>query len=300
MKSKLIAKYSRNPLDFFDGIPIFSPEDRYVGNYKKIAEDHVISLEKTGHNPFMDEVLWRELDDSTKSLIEKYVPNDVHVLDVGVGLGRILGQVTRFQRYGIDISFDYLKIARDKGIEVAFSKIEDMPYEDNSFDAIICCDVLEHVIDLHACCLQILRVLKPGGIFIMRVPYKDDLAPYLDESLPYEFIHLRSFDVPALRILFSKVHQMTYVEHLFACPYLKDNLFKINLLPLTSELRDMVLEATGPEHPLWILRGMSELSHEAYRNWIYGLRESDPKLLQEILPYLVDALEVNMVFRKSI
>jgi hypothetical protein len=72
MKSKLIAKYSRNPLDFFDGIPIFSPEDRYVGNYKKIAEDHVISLEKTGHNPFMDEVLWRELEDSTKSLIEKY------------------------------------------------------------------------------------------------------------------------------------------------------------------------------------------------------------------------------------
>ena len=55
-----------------------------------------------------------------------------------------------------------------------------MPYEDGFFDAIVACDVLEHVIDLNECCRQILRVLKPGGVLIVRVPFKEDLSPYLE------------------------------------------------------------------------------------------------------------------------
>lgn len=157
------VRYIREPLKVVKSIPVFSYEDRYTDNYKKIASDHVEAMQKKGQNPFIDEGLWLELERSTKILIDKYVPDNVNVLDVGVGLGRILGPITRFNRYGIDISFDYLEIAKSKGIKVAFSKIEDMPYEDNSFDAIVCCDVLEHVIDLHACCMQISRVLKPGN-----------------------------------------------------------------------------------------------------------------------------------------
>jgi 2-polyprenyl-3-methyl-5-hydroxy-6-metoxy-1,4-benzoquinol methylase len=299
MSANDCVRYIREPLKVVNNIPVFSHEDRYTDNYKKIALDHVGAMQKTGQNPFIDEDLWLELEGSTKILIDKYVPDEVNVLDVGVGLGRMLGPITRFNRYGIDISFDYLEIAKTKGIKVAFSKIEDMPFEDNSFDVIICCDVLEHVIDLHACCLQILRVLKPGGILIVRVPYKDNLEAYLDESIPYEYIHLRSFDVPSLRILFSKIHQMSYLEHLMVAPYLKDHLFKVNLLPLESKTRKMVLDAQGPDNPLWILRGICELSHEAYRDWIFGLRETNPNLLDEIMPDVAEALEVNVVFKKS-
>ena len=38
-------------------------------------------------------------------------------------------------------------------------------YEDNSFDAAICVDVLEHVSDLQQTISEIYRILKPGGFF---------------------------------------------------------------------------------------------------------------------------------------
>jgi len=41
-----------------------------------------------------------------------------------------------------------------------------MPFEDNSFNVVLCCDVLEHVQDLPKVISEISRVLKIGGIFI--------------------------------------------------------------------------------------------------------------------------------------
>lgn len=42
---------------------------------------------------------------------------------------------------------------------------ESLPYSDESFDSVVCVDVLEHVDDLRKTVLEIERVLKPGGIF---------------------------------------------------------------------------------------------------------------------------------------
>ncbi len=269
-----------------------------MDNYTQIAADHVAAVQQGNENPFIDNDLWVELENSTRTLVRKYVADGARVLDVGVGLGRVLGPLDSLQRYGIDISIDYLERARERGFEVAFSRIEDMPYEDGYFDAIVACDVLEHVIDLHRCCLQLLRVLRPGGVLIVRVPYLDDMAAYLDESLPYEFIHVRSFDVPSLRILFGKILGMQYEEHAFVAPYLKDALFKIKLLPDSSLAARLAQDATDSDHPLWILRKVTEVSQETFRNWIYALRDQKPALCRELLPELVEGLEVNIVFTK--
>ena len=43
---------------------------------------------------------------------------------------------------------------------------ENLPFEKNSFDVVLCCDVLEHVNDLPKVISEISRVLKSGGIFI--------------------------------------------------------------------------------------------------------------------------------------
>lgn len=293
-----VPHYVRTPLDVLDGIPVFSARDRYVNNYIQIAADHVAAMQHGNENPFIDNNLWIELENSTRNLIRKYVADGARVLDVGVGLGRVLGPLNTLQRYGIDISLEYLQKARERGFEVAFSRIEDMPYEDGFFDAVIACDVLEHVIDLHGCCLQLLRVLRPGGVLIVRVPYLDDMEAYLDENLPYEFIHVRSFDVPSLKILFGKILGLRYQEHDFVAPYLKDALFKIKLLPGSSLAARVAREATDADHPLWILRKVTEISHETFRNWIYRLRDQSPALCKELLPELVNGLEVNIVFVK--
>lgn len=43
---------------------------------------------------------------------------------------------------------------------------EDLPYETESYDAVVCVDVLEHVSDLTKVLSEVARVLKPGGTFL--------------------------------------------------------------------------------------------------------------------------------------
>lgn len=54
--------------------------------------------------------------------------------------------------------------------------IQDMPFEDNTFDVIFCNHVLEHVDDDHKAMSELYRVLKPGGFGIFQVPvaYKNE------------------------------------------------------------------------------------------------------------------------------
>ncbi len=291
-------RFARAPLKMIDGIPVFSEPDRYIENYEKIARDHVAAMTPGNDNPFIEQDLWKLLEESTRELLVRHVDNGARVLDAGVGMGRVLGPLTQYERYGIDITFDYLKRARDNGFGVAFSRIEDMPYEDNSFDAVMACDVLEHVIDLEKCCKELIRVLRPGGTLVVRVPHLDDMAAYLNEDLPYEFIHVRSFDLPTLRILFGKIHGLKYVEHSFVAPYFKDTLFKVKLLPLDSKIRALAKEADSPDHPLWMLRKASEVSNEEFRNWLFALKEEKPLIYQELAPEIFEGLEVNVVFKK--
>jgi len=50
-----------------------------------------------------------------------------------------------------------------------------LPYEDDSFDAIICSHVLEHIHDDKKALHELYRVLKPGGFAILQVPISKSL-----------------------------------------------------------------------------------------------------------------------------
>lgn len=204
--------YRLTPLTSLDGIPVFSEVDYYVENYQKISSDHLESFQRDGLNPFMDEYHWREIERSTELLLHKYSVPSAKVLDVGVGMGRLLERFPDLDRYGMDISMGYLKVARAKSIKVCMSKIEDMPFEIAYFDICVCTDVLEHVIDLNLAISRIMDVLKPGGVLIVRVPYQEDLSGYLAPGFPYELVHLRSFNQPELVMLFGKIFKHEVLE----------------------------------------------------------------------------------------
>lgn len=294
--------YRCQPLRYEDGIPIFSRRvDNYIQNYERIAADHVASVQSGNENPFIETELWRQLEVSTRDVVARIASPGDSVLDVGVGMGRVLGPLNTLKRYGVDISLDYLRISRNVGFEVAFSLIENLPYRDSVFDMVVACDVLEHVLDLNACSREMLRVLKPGGHLIIRVPYKDDLEAYLDESLPYEFIHLRSFDVPSLRLHFEKIFSCEYIEHAFVAPYLKGApRMRLRPLPRSSSVHSVLAEVNGDHHPLALLKKATLVSEEEFVNWIYALRDHHPALFRKIADELVFGLEVNIVFRKKI
>lgn len=289
--------YSREPGSVHDGIPIFSKRDAYVENYEKIASDHVSQISATQENPFMEEELWVSLEASTREYIQRHVTEGSRILDVGVGLGRLLEPLTEYQRYGVDISLDYLSIARRRGIEVALAKIEDLPYKVGFFDAIVVCDVLEHVIDLNYCCEKILSCLRPGGVLIVRVPFKEDLGVYLKEDLPYEFIHLRSFDEASLRLHFQKIFALQFLEAAPTTPYLQGTpRLKLRLLPEESRTRLAQMAASRPE--LKPIASAIQVSEESFQAWIYDLKDNSKILFKEISEVLIHGIELNAAFVK--
>jgi SAM-dependent methyltransferase len=218
--------YRRQPLELTNDIPVFSPTTEYTENYEKISGDHLQSIGEDGDNPFIPEALWVETEQSTEELIRQHAKPGDKILDVGVGLGRLLSRFPDMQRYGMDISFGYLAVAQREGIEVCYSLIEDMPYQSGLFDIVVVTDVLEHVLDLNLCCRKILDVLKSGGILIVRVPYREDLSGYLAPEYPYKYVHLRTFDEHFLHLHFDRV---------FGCKVLETR--TAGYLPYSSHLR---------------------------------------------------------------
>jgi SAM-dependent methyltransferase len=227
--------YKATPISFAERggkrWPVFSSVDDYTRNYDRISEDHLAVFRSRGTNPFMEEAFWRECEENTTRVVRRVSPGGGRVLDVGCGMGRLLGGLTEYQRFGMDISAGYLEHAASRSLEVCQAKVEDMPYADGYFDTVVCTDVLEHVVDLNAAIVQLLRVLRPGGHLVVRVPYRENLAPYLDPSYPYAMSHLRSFDEFGLRLLFEKVYLAKVVAEVRG-PYLASSAYlKVRIFP---------------------------------------------------------------------
>ncbi|MEM9438031.1 MAG: bifunctional 2-polyprenyl-6-hydroxyphenol methylase/3-demethylubiquinol 3-O-methyltransferase UbiG [Pseudomonadota bacterium] len=81
---------------------------------------------------------------------------------------------------GIDPAADAIQAARahalGNGITYDVGVGEALPYDDASFDHVVCVDVLEHVQDLHQVCREVARVLKPGGTLLFDTINRNFLA----------------------------------------------------------------------------------------------------------------------------
>ena len=252
--------YLRKPIKQVDGIPVFSERDAYTQNYDRIAQDHLAAVKQTGvANPFIEDRDWCDIEESTAVLLRRYAQPGWRVLDVGVGLGRLLGQFPELHRYGVDVSIDYLGEARSAGIEVCCARAEELPYAENFFDAVICTDVLEHVIDLNKVLSLVTRTLKPGGLLIIRVPDKEDLSSYLAPGYPYDLAHIRAFDEASLRLLLCRVYPFDYMERSFAhvASHAKSR--------IPSKLVSWVLMRVLP-----VLAGRNIARRRALCRWFYG------------------------------
>lgn len=95
------------------------------------------------------------------------------ILEVGCGAGHILASLPAGELYGIDLSTSMVTKAQARlGTRADIRKGDALalPYADNSFDKIICSEVLEHVPEPGTALREIARVLKPGGIAVVTVP----------------------------------------------------------------------------------------------------------------------------------
>lgn len=79
---------------------------------------------------------------------------------------------------------------------------EALPYEDGSFDAVVCVDVLEHVGDLGRVLGEVSRVLRPGGLFLFDTINRNPIARLATITLAEDILRLlpRGTHDPALFI----------------------------------------------------------------------------------------------------
>jgi demethylmenaquinone methyltransferase/2-methoxy-6-polyprenyl-1,4-benzoquinol methylase len=161
--------------------------DTISGNYDNL--NRVIS--------FGIDIKWRK-----KVLQIVAESNPKTILDIATGTGDLailMAQTNAEKIVGLDISAGMLEVGVKKiadkklsnTIEMILGDSENMPFEDNSFDAITVAFGVRNFETLEKGLAEILRVLKPNGVFVIletsvpdKTPYKQGYNFYSKNILP--------------------------------------------------------------------------------------------------------------------
>ncbi|MFH4964915.1 bifunctional demethylmenaquinone methyltransferase/2-methoxy-6-polyprenyl-1,4-benzoquinol methylase UbiE [Gaetbulibacter sp. M235] len=143
------------------------------------------------------DIKWRK---KVVELVEKTNPKTI--LDIATGTGDLAIALTKTKAdkiIGLDLSSGMLEIGKqkiskkglEKTIEMVLADSENIPFEDDTFDAITVAFGVRNFETLEKGLSEILRVLKPNGIFVIletsvptKTPYKQGYKFYTKYILP--------------------------------------------------------------------------------------------------------------------
>lgn len=99
------------------------------------------------------------------------------IVDIGTGTGHLLkvAKEAGLEIYGSDISPEAIRVSREN-VPDAHLKVapgENLPFENNYFDYVVCFGSLEHFLDMDKGVAEMLRVAKESAKFMIVVPNKN-------------------------------------------------------------------------------------------------------------------------------
>ncbi len=171
--------------------------------------------------------VWRFGQNRRLDMIVSLLPIDTRrILVDGCGVGMYVRHLAElgYNTIGLDIDFDRVKEGTQDGIEqLHTAACEHLPYPDNTFDALLSHEVIEHVTDDRQAAREMIRVLRPGGRVILFCPNRwypfethghywrgqyhfgnTPLINYLPNSLRNKFApHVRAYTGGGIRSLFA-------------------------------------------------------------------------------------------------
>ena len=172
------------------------------------------------------DIKWRK---KVVEIVKKQQPKTI--LDIATGTGDLainLAETSAEKIVGLDISPGMLEVGKEKvkakqldnRVEMIIGDSENMPFEDNTFDAITVAFGVRNFETLENGLKDILRVLKPGGTFVIletsvptKFPFKQGYKAYSKFILP-SIGRLFSKDKTAYKYLSESASVFPYGEAL--------------------------------------------------------------------------------------
>ncbi|HEV2477215.1 MAG TPA: class I SAM-dependent methyltransferase [Candidatus Dormibacteraeota bacterium] len=172
------------------------------------------------------------------SLLDEYLKggsaSPPRILDVGCGTGTMLTYLARYgTAEGIDMDEDAIQYCHERGLtRVSQAGAERLPFADGTFGLVTALDVIEHIDDDRAALREVLRVLSPGGSFLVAVPAyrflwgrQDDINLHKRRYVARELrerLTTTGFEVVRLSyinaVLFPAIAAVRLVRHLIPKP----------------------------------------------------------------------------------
>jgi SAM-dependent methyltransferase len=131
------------------------------------------------------------------------------VLDLGCRDGALTREYAAGNEVvGVDADREALAEAAKLGIETHWADLDQpLPFEDESFDAVVAGELLEHLRDPRRVVTEAQRVLRPGGVFVASVPnvyrVKNRVRFLLGREPDQDPTHLQMFSPDDVRALLS-------------------------------------------------------------------------------------------------
>jgi SAM-dependent methyltransferase len=122
------------------------------------------------------------------------------VLEAGAGEGYGAGLLSRLAASVVALDYDASAVthvaAEYPGVPVVRGNLVRLPFADRSFDLVVSLQTVEHLWDQKAFVAECLRVLRPGGRFVLSTPNRRTFPP----GNPF---HERELDAAELRDLLT-------------------------------------------------------------------------------------------------
>lgn len=201
------------------------------------------------------------------------------VLDAGCGNGNLAIKIAKqgYQVEGVELSPGLVKTAEEKiaklgldeKVKILRGNLTDLKFPQESFDAVVCSEVLEHIKDHKRVVKNFYRVLKPGGACIITVPINKRFWSIEDEWVG----HYRRYSKEELIDLFNRngfsAKRIRYIGFPLTQLYYKFVYIPLLRLKLSRESVDKTIK-----HPLinqYLLKPLSEfLSKVFYFDLLFG------------------------------
>lgn len=162
-----------------------------------------------------DEHTWARLMEKNfmgiATMLNRMFPEKGNILDIGCGYGHFIGMMKDYgwSASGIDPSSRTIDYANAKGLTVIKTTIDDAAFAEGSFNAVTAFYVLEHLFDPLSALKKVFKILKPGGVVVLRVPHTTPIVKLLSlfniknnlYDLPF---HLYDFSPRSIRQLLEK------------------------------------------------------------------------------------------------